>query len=221
MIRKIYNKVKKCIYIYILKDKFTLAIRKWFKDNGDNTLRLEYSLDENSIVFDVGGFEGEFARKIYEKYKCQVYVFEPVNEFYTNIKKQFQNYKKIQVFNFGLSNENKYLNISVANDASSVYALGEKTQEIQLRSIIEFLEQSGIKSIDLMKINIEGGEFDVLPCIIKNNYINKIKNLQIQFHNFVPNAVEKRDEIRKKLIKTHEITYDYYFVWENWSLVQK
>ena len=37
---------------------------RWFKDKGDKTLRLEYPLlDSNSIVFDVGGYVGDFANK--------------------------------------------------------------------------------------------------------------------------------------------------------------
>lgn len=48
--------------------------------------------------------------------------------------------------------------------------------------------------------------------------IKNIKNLQIQFHNFVDSAEEKREAIRKQLSLTHKLTYDYYFIWENWEL---
>lgn len=51
--------------------------------------------------------------------------------------------------------------------------------------------------------------------------IKNIGNLQIQFHNFVDNAEEKREVIRKQLSLTHELTYDYYFIWENWELRDK
>jgi hypothetical protein len=29
----------------------------WIKDKGDKTFRLNYDLDENSLVFDLGGFQ--------------------------------------------------------------------------------------------------------------------------------------------------------------------
>jgi len=31
----------------------------WFAVNGDQTLRLNYDLDANSLVFDLGGYKGD------------------------------------------------------------------------------------------------------------------------------------------------------------------
>ena len=39
--------------------------------------------------------------------------------------------------------------------------------------------------IDLLKINIEGGEYEVLENLIENDLIKNIDNIQIQFHDFV------------------------------------
>ena len=49
------------IYRYIkaviLKDSFYIEVRRWFKDQGDSKLRLNYpKLNKDSIVFDVGGY---------------------------------------------------------------------------------------------------------------------------------------------------------------------
>ena len=41
--------------------------QRWFADNGDRTHRLNYDLNSNSVVFDVGGYKGDFAFSIYEK----------------------------------------------------------------------------------------------------------------------------------------------------------
>lgn len=48
--------------------------------------------------------------------------------------------------------------------------------------------------------------------------IGSFKNLQIQYHDFVPGAVGLRDAISKKLRKTHFLTYCFDFIWENWQL---
>lgn len=45
---------------------------RWATDKGDSTHRLNYDLDENSIVFDVGGYLGKWAELIYAKYGCWV-----------------------------------------------------------------------------------------------------------------------------------------------------
>jgi hypothetical protein len=124
---------------------------------------------------------------------------------------------KIKVFNFGLSNENGTMEINLNEDGSSVFLESKNKETIELRDIIFFLKEENVLHIDLMKINIEGGEFQVIPRILKSGYIDKITNLQIQFHDFIDNAIKQRDSIRDSLKNTHELTYDYYFVWENWK----
>jgi hypothetical protein len=38
----------------------------------------------------------------------------------------------------------------------------------------------------------------------------------VQFHDFVPNAEPRMRQIQQALAETHELTYAYPFVWENW-----
>lgn len=189
---------------------------EWFKIGGDSSLRLNYPLDENSVVLDVGGYEGQWASDIYSMYSAHIYIFEPVKEFAEKIKKRFIKNNKIKVFNFGLSDKDELREISLSRDGSSVYLNNAAQKElIELKSASNFL--SGFSSVDLMKINIEGGEYDLLEDLIRAGIINKIKNLQIQFHDFVPNADERMSKIQRDLGKTHHLTYQYPFVWENWK----
>jgi predicted transcriptional regulator len=47
----------------------------------------------------------------------------------------------------------------------------------------------------------------------------RVRDLQIQFHNFVPDAEKRAEAITRQLSATHELTYKFYFVWENWRSV--
>ena len=69
-----------------------------------------------------------------------------------------------------------------------------------------------------MKINIEGGEYDLLEHLIETGFVKNIFDLQIQFHDFIPNARGRMENIQKKLKKTHKLSYQYEFVWESWKL---
>ncbi len=93
----------------------------WFKVNGDQTLRLDYDLNENSIVFDLGGYKGEFASEIFNKYGSKIYVFEPILVFYDIIKSKFSDLPKIQAFHFGLGSKNEKMKISLTDNSSSVF----------------------------------------------------------------------------------------------------
>lgn len=194
-----------------------LNINNWFRDNGDSTLRLNYKLDENSIVFDLGGYHGEWSEKIFNKYKCDVHVFEPINSLYVGIIKKFSNNKKIKVYDFGISDVNETRYISLDKDGSSFYTNKENKIQCKVKSIIDFIKTENIQKIDLIKINVEGDEFKILQKIIDENLVDNFNNIQVQFHEFYPNAVNLRLELQEKLKKTHHLTYNYDFVWENWE----
>jgi FkbM family methyltransferase len=192
-------------------------INKWFADKGDQTLRLNYPLNENSVVFDLGGFHGQWTDSIWEMYKCKIFTFEPIADLARGIKSKYVNNEKVNIYEFGLSNESKQLKINWSNDGSSFNTQMIRPIDCEVKSINEFIEQNKIEEIDLMKINIEGDEFPVLNSLIESGNVLKIKNIQVQFHSFIPNAVEMRKEIQNKLAKTHKQTYNYEFVWENWE----
>lgn len=190
----------------------------WFRDNGDKTLRLNYDLNDKSVVFDLGGYEGQWASDIFSKYCCIVHVFEPVDEFYEKINLRFESNSKIFVHKFGLSGKNENVSICLDNDASSMFKGEGKLTDIRIVKALDFINENNIRSIDLMKINIEGGEYDLLDHLLSSGFIENIKNLQIQFHDFVPNAQERVEGIQEKLSETHFLVYQYPFVWENWQI---
>lgn len=85
----------------------------------------------------------------------------------------------------------------------------------------DFFEENSIQRIDLMKINIEGAEYDLLDHLIQSGIVLRIKNIQVQFHDFVLDAERRMRCIQAGLACTHELTYQYPFVWENWRLKEQ
>jgi FkbM family methyltransferase len=205
----------------IKEKRFSSAHKKWVARKGDNTHRLNYDLDCDSVVFDLGGYEGDFTDAIFRRYGCNIYVFEPVISFYNKIDRRFAGNEKIKVFNFGLSDSDKLLEINLDADGSSIFKVGNNKEVINLKDICSFIRSENLNKVDLMKINIEGGEFEVLPALITSNAIEIFKNIQVQFHDFIEGAENKRKKIRKGLEKTHYVTFNYWFVWEGWRRKSK
>lgn len=195
------------------------AHNRWNNERGDETHRLNYPLTSESIVFDIGGYEGDWANKIFNRYGSTIYVFEPVKSFYDKICKKFEGNDKVKVFHFGLGAKTEEMEIFLDGDGSShISTKNSKKEIIQIKSMVEFIEENNIDKIDLAKINIEAAEFDLLDDVIANGKQGVIGNIQVQFHTFIPDCVERRDKIREALGKTHELTYDFTFIWENWKL---
>jgi len=92
---------------------------KWHKDGGDFEMRFNYSLNENSIVFDLGGYKGNFASDLFSRMPCNIYIFEPVKQNYLIIKERFKLNNKIEAFPFGLSNITKSTIMEIKDDSSS------------------------------------------------------------------------------------------------------
>ena len=194
--------------------------RAWLKAKGDKTLRLDYDLTEQSVVLDVGGFEGQWASDVFGKYLCDVHIFEPVTEHFEGISQRFLRNKRIHLYPFGLGASRRKESIAVAGDASSFVRLQpEGTQLlIDVVAAAEFLNENFPQTIDLVKINIEGAEYELLEHLISQRIVCRLKNIQVQFHDFVPHAPARMLEIQKCLALTHELTYQFPFVWENWQL---
>jgi FkbM family methyltransferase len=189
----------------------------WIADKGDKTHRLNYNLNEKSTVFDLGGYEGQWASDVFSKYVCNIYIFEPYQIYAQNIEHRFKNNNKIMVFPFGLSNSNRDESLSISEDSSSIFKKGNNIVSIKLLNASEFIAAHQISKIELMKINIEGGEYELLDHLIDSNTISIIENIQVQFHNFIPYAEVRMRQIQDRLSLTHQLTYQYKFVWENWK----
>lgn len=200
-------------------DKVTLAEKQWYDDLGDATLRFDYDLNENSVIIDLGAYLGDFSHQMVSMFNPYIYTFEPVDRFYQIIKKDFAHNPKVKVSNLAMSNVTGEQSISVIGVKSSLHLEeGDKKELINTKDVKAFIEQNNLEEVDLMKINIEGGEYEVLERLIDTGFIKRIKNMQIQFHKVAKDSVERRDKIIKELEKTHENTFSYYFIWEGWRL---
>jgi len=219
--RKIYGASKRIAY-KIHQPKATLKDLGWenFVKLGGEELRYNYDLNADSVVFDLGGYDGQFASDFYSRYLCHIYVFEVYELYAKAISNRFRKNPKINAYPFGLAEKDMEIEMSIDTVASSAFKKSKQMVRAQLREANTFFDTEKISKIDLMKINIEGGEYDLLEHLINSGKIHIIENLQIQFHDFIPNAIEKMLNIRKQLSKTHKPTYLCDFIWENWATIR-
>lgn len=204
------------------KDAAWMAILdRWKRENGNKTLRMEYNLNPDSVVFDLGGYEGQWASDLFARYACQIEVFEPYPLFAQAIAKRFQRNSKINVHTFGLDRKFEKQLLGVDADATSLFKTSDNANvvEVELKCAKDFIQAGNFERIDLMKINIEGGEYSLLEHLIEEDLIKNIQNIQVQFHHFMPNAKERMAAIQANLKKTHRLTYQFEFLWENWERI--
>lgn len=180
----------------------------------------DVDVDKRSVVFDVGAYVGDWSNKMYEKYACRIHAFEPNPNTYSTLVAAAQG--RWLCHEYGVAGATEELSLSLNGMGSSVFALGNLDKKpqytnVRLRAIDEVWDELGVDTIDLMKINIEGGEYPLLERMIEKNMQPDVRLFLIQFHEWLPGAYYRRWKIRSKLRKTHRLKWDYHFVWECWE----
>ena len=195
--------------------------RQWYADQGDQTLRLDYDLAPSAVVLDAGGYHGDWAADIYCKFSCRIHVFEPVSEFATTVTRRFEHNESVTVHRYGLGSEDRRESITLDEGGSSAVltpiGIDPRTELIELRDVLGVVEGLGLQEIDLLKLNIEGGEYELLERLLSADAVGRFRYLQIQFHLGVPDAESRRRRIQEGLSHSHRQVWCYPWVWESWE----
>lgn len=137
----------------------------------DEIRYLERNIRTDDVCFDVGGNTGIYAM-LFAKLageRGQIYVFEPVrrNSLAISLAAEINYFNNIHVFEGVASSENGMVKITLP-EMDGAYAHIVKSNNvldcIDVKSITldYFVEKEGINRLDILKIDVEGAEFDVL-----------------------------------------------------------
>ncbi len=202
-----------------LSGEYKIKIRpsdssEWYKVKGDDTFRLNYPLNKDSIVIDLGGALGDWSMPIHNLYQPNIYIFEPT-ELFAKLEARFKGLSKVHLLNFAASNEDTELSLGVMDGEASVFH-EENLVTVQAIDFGAFLDRLSVQNIDLLKMNIEGAEYEILEGIVSRGQLNRFVNIQCQFH-MIDNHEERYKNLIMELEKTHYLAWRFPFVWENWT----
>jgi FkbM family methyltransferase len=193
-------------------------IESWKSCDGDNTNLINYDLNQDSKILELGGYNGTWIRKMISKYDPFVFVIEPIPSFFQNIRNEFSSNPKFKILNVGVSDESRDGIMYLDNDSTSEHVSNSNPINVRFETMSRILEKFEIEDVDLLQINIEGEEYDLLEDLIKTGVINKFKNIQVQFHMGMDNYISRRDTIQSNLTANGFIkNFDFPFIWEGWS----
>lgn len=219
MASKLRFKTATLIYAYfysirrvILPKRFLSPGDQYFK-NGGNSQLTDFKLSSSALCIDFGGYKGVWAQEIYSKFKCTILIYEPVNIFFVELEEIFADNPKISLFQYGITNSNSKAWLQIDGAASGSYAEAESKVLAEFKDASELQD---IRNIDVVKINIEGGEYELIPELYQRGLLSKIATLIIQFH---PTRNQDLELCKKLLSQTHNLTWSYDLVWERWDRI--
>jgi FkbM family methyltransferase len=170
-------------------------------------LNLSHKAGEGLVVFDVGANKGQsisFFRNIYPQAK--IYAFEPSNTIFNTLKTNLEKsiYKDIFIFQLGLGEVAGEVNFYKSLlDETSTFSLPREnsrylkkknrillqnsknaytTVNSRIETLDNFIREKKIEFIDILKIDVEGFEFEVLQGAKITVEEQKINVIQFERH---------------------------------------
>ena len=182
------KKIKYFLQGRILKKPDLNLQSKWFGNQYGGFFVCIENLNKNSIVYSLGiGTDVSFDEGIIKEFNCKVYGYDPtpksIKWVYNNVKE-----KKFKMHEFGISNKTEKLSFYLPKNKDHVSGSLKKLKTINLhnsimldfRSIKDVMNQNSHSYINLLKMDIEGAEYDILEHIL-NEKIN-IDQIVVEFH---------------------------------------
>ncbi len=179
--------------------------------------KFDYPLTRNSVVIDCGAYEGNWSREIARRYGCRIVAFEPCKRFYRVAALALAAFPSVTIFNFGVAAISGKQEIGVSNDSTGLFSLAQEREIAEFIRIDRFMPEG---EISLLKLNVEGAEFEVLEMITADPYLAKrFKNILVQFHTCVPDLEPRLAKIQAALALTHDLAWGSNpFLWQSFKL---
>lgn len=168
-----------------------------------------YPKKNNSVIVDIGANIGAFSiyiSSVLKKYHPKIYAIEPSKENFIQLKKNLllNKIKNVKPLELAISDKNKqyYLDREGGFDTFNISEKKKKSldQIVEGQTLKKFCQSNRISKIDLLKIDIEGGEYALLNSsmhILKK----KVAVIMIEVHDL--NKKYNRVNFLKKISKSN------------------
>jgi hypothetical protein len=186
------------------------SIQNWRDADGDNTYALDWSIDSQALVWEIGGYEGRWAAQMVEKFDPWMRIFEPQDWAFRKLHERFKENNKILLYPFGLWIETAFLPLfHFETDGASLLNEGGRDKLCDFREIGQILRDE-IRDIDVCLMNIEGAEFVLLPYLFRLDLMKRFRFFWCQFHTFADPGGKAAYWIYHEMNKTHNLIWDFY-----------
>lgn len=146
-------------------------------------------LRKDSTVVDVGlGEDISFSESLIARYGCCVHGFDPTPRSIDYVRKR--NPANFHLHSMGVAGSNRTATFFLPNDPSHVSGsitksdhVGDSHIEVQLIDLDEVLGITGKDRIDLLKIDIEGAEYELLNSASFKHSATKVHVICVEFHH--------------------------------------
>lgn len=158
--------------------------------NGEMTVLEKISKFNPSVIIDGGANVGDYSLLVHQIIPdCKIYSFEPVESTFQKLMENKKDHSNIIPIKKGLFKENcsSEINFYISDEHSSLYDIpglpygSDHKQIIDLVRGDDFIKENKLDRIDLLKLDIEGAEYDALIGFEDGIKSGKIKAIQFEY----------------------------------------
>ncbi len=187
---RIKRKLKKYLGHYNHLKKGVACKSVWYGQNYAGFFVNPDLIHKNSIVYSIGiGENISFDLDIIQNHNCQVFAFDPTPKSINWVKQQgvisnfnFNNYgisDKTGYVDFFLPKNPEHVSGSIHNESSCVNENSKVS--VPMKTLSDITNELGHNRIDVLKMDIEGSEYDVIDDILNSKI--EIHQILIEFHD--------------------------------------
>lgn len=208
------------LYRFVLglrPDSSLSPFQKFIRDGYNRRLESDLQLTSDSVVLDFGGYVGDLSWRLHRQYKPHLHIFEPVPRFTSILRKRFNGCSNVTIHPFAIGTSERRETFGIGAAGTGKFAQVQESVEVHFlsaKTVVPELPQT----IDLVVINIEGGEYELIPALHDCGFLTKIRHMLIQFHCVGESPDSARQNCRSLLSATHDLEWSYEFIWESWRL---
>jgi FkbM family methyltransferase len=189
---------------------------RWFLLNKEK-LKYSMELECKGLVLDIGAFSGQYSEKIRKRNpKMTFWLYEPIPDYYELCTNRFKNRDNVFVFPYAISANGRELQMQInglrTRQNTFPINVGVPIPSMSIQEIFD-----SVSEIELLKMNIEGMEYECLEQLISTSSLHKAKHILIQFHDFESNSQDRRDAIHGQLMQNFYNVYKSDWMWELWA----
>lgn len=175
-----YARVQKHLLLDASADCVTME-RVGTKGDGGKWICNGYRLQPPCVVYAVGAAdEISFDEQMAEKYGCDVHVIDPS----AKSRASFGKLEKGEARGKGKVTYHPWAIGPVSENPAEAMKLNLDGQDCVVKTLAQIAAELGHQKVDVLKLDIEGGEFAALKEMRKSGSLKKlgVKQLQVEFH---------------------------------------
>lgn len=147
------------------------------------------SISGESVVVDVGlGEDVSFSRSLIDRYGCKVHGFDPTPRAISYVKSLGE--KSLVLHEYGVAAQSGPAVFYLPNKEGHVSGslvmgthVGQTRIEVQLVTVADMFRMIGCSRITLLKLDIEGAEYELIASESFREYASRIDMICIEFHH--------------------------------------